>query len=186
MFLDFAFGIITAIIISAHYQISVIPLLYFSLLFSVLPDLDFVIYKIFKIEQGKGYAHRDLFHYPLLYLPIGYLLLLTFNGILATVFLIISILHFLHDSIMYGRGIKWLFPFSKNSFAFIYEFSRVKKWGLWQWVFIFNNKNLDKWDEEHGDEDWIKHIYYALHPIAIIEFGTFFISLFLLFYYLVK
>jgi hypothetical protein len=186
MFLDLAFGIITAIIISTRYQISLAPILYFSLLFSILPDLDFVIYKVFGIKQDKGYAHRDLFHYPLLYLPIGYLLLFKFNTAIAVAFLVISTLHFLHDSIMYGRGVKWLFPFSKNSFAFIYEFSRVEKYGLWQWIFIFNDKNLDEWDEEHGDEDWIRHIYYALHPIAIIEFGTFIMSLFLLLYHISK
>ncbi len=72
---------------------------------------------------------------------------------------------------------KWLYPFSNNSYAFLYEYSRVIKKGLWQWVFVFNEKNLDKWDEEHGDEDWIKNIYYRLHPIAAIEFGIFFIAL---------
>lgn len=182
MFLDFAFGIIIAVALSLHYQTDIAPLIYFSLLFSILPDLDFIIYKVFKIKQDKGYKHRDLFHGPLLYLPIGYLLLIFVSKILAIAFLIISILHFLHDSIAYGRGVKWLFPFSKNSYAFIYEYSRVKKWGLWQWMFIFNEKNLDQWDEEHGDENWIENIYYALHPIAIIEFGAFLISLILLLY----
>lgn len=52
-------------------------------------------------------------------------------------------------------------------------------------MFVFNEKNLDQWDEEHGDEDWIRNIYYAMHPIAIVEITAFFISfLFLLIYYL--
>ncbi|MDD4333144.1 MAG: metal-dependent hydrolase [Patescibacteria group bacterium] len=184
MFLDFAFGIITSILTSYYCQTALTPLLYYCVLFSILPDLDFIIYKIFKIKQDKGYKHRDLFHYPLLYLPLGGLLLILFNKILFWPFLIISFFHFMHDSIMYGRGVKWLFPFSENSYAFIYEYSRVKKWGLWQWVFVFNEKNLEQWDEEHGDEDWIQNIYYAHHPIAIIEFGAFTVSLILLFWYL--
>lgn len=181
MFLDFAFAFLTAIAAKIYFDISIIPTVYFALLFSILPDLDFVIYKIFGIYQDKGYKHRDLFHYPLLYLPIGFAILFVFSKILAIIFLIISTLHFLHDSIAYGRGVKWLFPFSKNSFAFIYLYSRVVKIGLWQWVFVFNDKNLGKWDKEHGDENWIENIYYKVHPIAIIEFGVFFISLLLLY-----
>ena len=184
MFLDFAFAILISAWASVFFNTPIVSIIYFALVFSILPDLDFVIYKIFGIHQGKNYKHKDLFHYPLLYLPIGFSLLILTSKILAIIFLIVSILHFMHDSITYGRGVKWLFPFSKNSFAFIYLYSRVVKIGLWQWVFIFNDKNLDKWDEEHGDENWIKNIYYNLHPIAIVEFGVFFVSLLLL--YLMK
>lgn len=181
MFLDFAFAIITSVVADNYFNIPSVSIIYFALLFSILPDLDFIIYKVAGIHQDKLYKHRDLFHYPLLYLPIGGILLLLINKNLAIIFLIISSLHFIHDSIAYGRGVKWMFPFSKNSFAFIYLYSREVKSGLWQWVFIFNDKNLDKWDEEHGDEDWINHIYYKLHPIATIEFIAFFISLLLLY-----
>ncbi|MBU0722400.1 metal-dependent hydrolase [Patescibacteria group bacterium] len=147
MFLDFAFAILTSIVAKTYFDISIISTIYFGILFSILPDIDFVIYKIFGIHQDKGYKHRDLFHCPLLYLPIGFVILFIFSKTLAIIFLVISTLHFLHDSIAYGRGIKWLFPFSKNSFAFVYLYSRVVKVGLWQWAFIFNNKNLDEWDQ---------------------------------------
>jgi hypothetical protein len=177
MFLDLGIAIITSVIANEYFAVPLVPLIYFALFFSMLPDLDFIIYKIFKIHKDKGYKHRDLFHAPLLYLPIGFIIIFFINETLAFIFLAISFLHFLHDSIAYGRGVKWLYPFSNNSYAFIYEYSRVVKKGLWQWVFIFNEKNLDEWDEEHGDEDWIKNIYYSLHPIAIIEFGVFFIAL---------
>ncbi len=182
MFLDFAFAILVSILANVFFDIPLASIIYFALFFSILPDLDFVIYKIFGIHQDKAYKHRDLFHYPLLYLPIGFFLLFLISKTLAFIFLVISVLHFLHDSIAYGRGIKWLFPFSKNSFAFIYLYSRVVKLGLWQWIFVFNDKNLAKWDDEHGDENWIENIYYKAHPIAIIEFSTFFTSLLLLYF----
>ena len=187
MFLDLAFGIIAAIIFSEHSGIAFFPLLVFGLLFSVLPDLDYVICRIFKINLDKGYKHRDLFHYPLLYLPLGFLLFsLAGSGgrALAGLFLTVSLFHFLHDSIAYGRGVKWLYPFSKNYYAFFYEYSRTKKWGLWQWIFVFNEKNLDKWDKEHGDEDWLQNIYKSFHPIAVIEYVGFLAALIVLFFYL--
>ena len=89
----------------------------------------------------------------------------------------VSALHFVHDSIAYGRGIKWLWPFSKKSYAFIYLYSRIVKKGLWQAIFVFDKQYLEYFDKEHGDENWIENIYKKWHPIAIIEFSSFLLSL---------
>lgn len=180
MFLDIGLGIIFALIFHQSFNLGIGYLLFWGILFSLLPDLDFIIYKILKIEADKGYKHRDLFHYPLIYLSIGTLLAYLFSKPLAWLFLAVSFLHFAHDSIAYGRGIKWLFPFKKEGYAFFYLFSRVNKRGLWKAIFVFDEKAIEKFDIEHGDEDWIKNIFYKLHPIAIIEFLVFFIALILL------
>ena len=179
--LDFAFGIFATIFANHYYGVDIFPFILIALLFSVLPDLDFLISRIFKIHPDKGYKHRELFHYPLIYLPAGFLLLLPFSKLIAVTFLIISFFHFIHDSIAYGRGVQWLYPFSKSSYAFFYVYSRVEKWGLWQWIWIFDEKTTKKFDEEHGDENWIQNIYYKFHPIVIFEFGVFLIALILLF-----
>jgi membrane-bound metal-dependent hydrolase YbcI (DUF457 family) len=148
MFLDFAIAIFITLIFDATFNTGVFPLLYWSLLFSVLIDLDFITHKLSKQQAERGYKHRDLLHYPLIVLSVGFIGIYYVNEILAYTFLVIMFLHFLHDSIAYGRGIKWLFPFSKNSYAFFYLYSRTKQKGLWQWVFVFNESNLDAWDNE--------------------------------------
>src|SRR3989344_1391148 len=176
--LDFAFGIFATIFANHYYGVDIFPFILIALLFSVLPDLDFLIYKIFKIHPDKGYKHRELFHYPLIYLPVGFLLLLLFSKLMAFTFLIISFLHFIHDSITYGRGLRWLYPFSKNNYAFFYLYAQPK--GLRKLIFIFRENELEKFDKEYGDENWIENIYYKLHPIAIFEFGVFLAALILL------
>ncbi|MCU0679441.1 MAG: metal-dependent hydrolase [Planctomycetes bacterium] len=178
MFLDVAFGIFTAIFLSSFHEADLTAVLIAGIIFSLLPDADFVIYKLLGIHQDKGYKHRELFHYPLLYLGAGYIVIyFIFGQIIAWCFLISTFLHFLHDSIAYGRGIKWLYPFSNSGYAFIYLFSRVNKKGLWQKVFIFDQAYTDWFDREHGDEQWIRHIFYDLHPIAIIEFSVFILAM---------
>lgn len=98
-------------------------------------------------------------------------------------FFISSLLHFVHDSIAVGWGIKWLYPFSKNNYAFLYLYSKKDKQGLRKLIFSFNKDNLPKYVDEHGDKDWVKNIYYNWHPIAIIEFIFFLISLTILYFY---
>lgn len=184
MLLDLGLGIFIGIMVSSLSGILSWTLILISVAFALLPDLDFIIYKVFGIHQDKGYKHRELFHYPLLYLPLGSFLIFHFFGrYLAIAFFLASFLHFVHDSIAYGRGVKWLFPFSKDGYAFIYLFSRAVKRGLWQPVFIFNEETTAEFDREHGDEEWLTHIYKEWHPIAIIEFSFFLLSLICLFFY---
>jgi len=186
MFLDIGVGILAAIFASYLYPGG--NLLLFSaigIFFSLLPDLDFIYYKLDKRKRlEKGYAHRNLFHLPLLYLPFGTLLVwMLFGNLWGLLFMITSFLHFIHDSIAYGRGVKWLYPFSNDSYAFIYLYSRVVKSGLWNPIFIFNKESIVKFDEEHGDENWIENIFYKFHPIAVVELVVFVISLIVLMVY---
>ncbi|MEK9154653.1 MAG: metal-dependent hydrolase [Patescibacteria group bacterium] len=175
---DVGLGIFSAIFISSILKIELNFWVFFiSVIFTLLPDIDFLFHLIRNKPSQEDYRHRDISHYPLIYIPIGMLVLLFIGKEWSFLFWITSFLHFIHDSIGIGRGVKWLFPFSKNSFAFFYLYSRVVKIGLWQWVFIFNDKNLDKWDNEHGDENWIKNIYDKWHPIFVIEFLIFIISI---------
>jgi membrane-bound metal-dependent hydrolase YbcI (DUF457 family) len=188
MFLDFAIGILISIVFHSYTGLKISYLLFYSLLFAVLPDLDFVIYKTLKIEPHRVYKHRNLFHYLLIYLPLGFAIIYLFNQTIAYLFVLASLFHFMHDSIAYGRGVRWLFPFSKNAYAFIYMYSRTKKGGLWQKMFVFNKDNLNQFDCEHADKDWVKKIYYSfpqIHPIAIIEYSAFLISIIMLIIYLI-
>lgn len=186
MFLDIGVGILLAVyasLLHPDYDLSVLVAV--SVFFSLLPDLDFIYYKLDKRKRfEKGYAHRNLFHLPLLYLSFGTLIIwVLFGNVWGMLFLAASLMHFVHDSIAYGRGVKWLYPFLDNGYAFIYLYSRVEKNGLWSPIFIFNEKSIPKFDDEHGDENWIENIFYKFHPIAIVELAVFLISLIVLITY---
>ena len=188
MFLDIAIGIYVAAFLGKFLNFD--PNIWFFLggiLITVLPDSDFLILFLKrgrdkdKIDDCK---HRDYIHYPLIYLPLGFLIFYLTGGMeWALLFLLCSFLHFLHDSIAVGWGIKWLYPFSKNNFAFFYLYSRKIKKGLRKFIFSFDKKTQDYYIRKHGDKNWIKNIYYKLHPIEIVEL-IFFVSsiIFLLFY----
>ena len=185
MFLDAGIGILMAILISATFQVKLtVFLIVIGILFALGPDLDFLLLYLQKHNHRDDYKHRDIIHFPLLYLPIGTILIfLLFGKIWASLFFIASFLHFIHDSISIGWGIKWLFPFSRKNIAFFHLYSRKLKYGLIKPIHIFNEKELPLVVAEHGDADWVKNIYYKWHPIAIIEFLVFVISLIVLYFY---
>jgi hypothetical protein len=185
MFLDIGIGIFTAIFISYFSETNILVwFILFSVACSVLPDADFIYFYPRRHDTKYDHKHRDLIHYPLLYLPIGSIIAyIIFGKIWAIAFLTSSFFHFLHDSIGIGWGIKWLFPFSNNSYSFFYLYSAKIKKGLRKTVFIFNEKNLPDMVREHGDKDWVKNIYYKWHPYAQVEFAVFIVSLITLFFY---
>ena len=187
MFLDIGLGIFVAIITSYLFQVDLsIYFLGFSVLFALLPDADFLYFYPKRHDTKYDHKHRDMIHFPLLYLPLGtFIIWILMGNIWATSFLLASFGHFIHDSIGIGWGIKWLYPFSKNNYAFFYLYSVKIKKGLRRLVFSFNEKDLIKYTKEHGDANWVKNIYYAWHPIAIVEFGAFVFSLMVLLLYFV-
>lgn len=87
---------------------------------TLLPDLDFV-WVLLHTKKAPTSSHRDGLHYPLLFVPavgiIGWLI----HPHLGTILMTGALLHFLHDSIGVGFGIKWFFPFRKNSYMFFYK-----------------------------------------------------------------
>ncbi len=117
MLLDIGVGILSSVFLSRSFGIALNPLfLGAGIVFSLLPDVDFLI--AFRKNAAKSHEHRDILHYPLLFIPIGAAILFFFNYQLAMLFIITALLHFLHDSIGLGWGIPWLYPFSKNHYAF--------------------------------------------------------------------
>ncbi|MFA6160182.1 MAG: metal-dependent hydrolase [Parcubacteria group bacterium] len=185
MFLDIGVGILISIIVSYIFNIDFsIWLIIFGIICTLLPDADFIYFYPKRHDTKYDHKHRDLIHYPLLYLPIGTILILViFGKIWAIVFFVASFLHFLHDSVGIGWGIKWLYPFTKNNYSFFYLYSRIKKRGRRKFVFIFNEKNLPELVAKHGDPNWVENIYYKWHPIAQVEFGVFIVSLIILYFY---
>lgn len=166
MFLDIAFGLLVA---HAATWLQDIELqtwhLVFGVIFALLPDLDAVTHYI-RTRQVAAYAdsptdHRDGLHYPLVYLSAGTVLCAVVGKIvghyeIAVLFLLASTLHFFHDSVGTGWGVKWLWPVSKHSYKLFCE-----KNGDWSSRFFVS------WDPEelreviirHGDPDWIRNLF---------------------------
>jgi membrane-bound metal-dependent hydrolase YbcI (DUF457 family) len=144
MFLDIGLGIFVAIVTVSIFQIDFsVYLLVFSILFALLPDADFLYFYLKKHDTKYDHKHRDIIHFPLIYLPIGTFIVWSLMGnIWALSFFLSSLGHFIHDGIGIGWGIKWLYPFSKKNYAFFYLYSKKNKRGLRELLFSFDESNL--------------------------------------------
>ena len=185
MFFDIGVGILVAIAAGLILDVDLsFWMVSWSIFFAVSPDIDFLYFFSRRGDTKRDHNHRDLIHYPILYLPIGTIIIwLIFGKIWGIIFLISSFLHFVHDSIGIGWGIKWLYPFSKKNYAFLYLYSGKVKKGLRKIVFSFDRESMNRNVEKHGDPNWVKNIYYKWHPIAIVEFGVFLLSVIILILY---
>lgn len=183
MFFDIGTGILSAIFIGSLFHVPLTtPMIVVGILFALGPDLDY-LYHILRHRHGQNdFEHRNLLHLPLLYLPVGTVIVFLVAGpMYATLFLIPSLLHFIHDSIGIGWGVRWLYPFSTDNIAFLYLYSGKIREGLRRPIFVFDAETLRQTVSEHGDSDWKRSIYGKLHPIAIIEYSFFVLSLIILF-----
>ncbi len=158
-----------------------------GVVFSLLPDIDFIFHLLKKKRLNEyNHKHRDYLHYPILYIGGGFILFLFVDVKIAILFAVVSALHFLHDSVGIGWGVKWLYPFSKNSFMFCYKI-REKGEGLRR---VFPSQLYYSWTEEqveqksllYGDKDWVKNIYLKFSWYAFIEYIGFLIGLGFLFW----
>ena len=185
MFLDIGMGIICAIFVSDYFGVRLTDIMLLAgIAFSLGPDADFLLHYIKHGISRHDYKHRNGLHFPLLYVPIGTFLMYFLGGqAWATLFLMASLSHFIHDSIAIGWGIKWLYPFSKKNFIFLYHYSKKQRKGIRKLVLALDGNRLTEMIEEHWTDDWIRAIYYNWHPIAILEFSVFLSSFMLLYFY---
>lgn len=124
--------------------------------FSLLPDIDLLIWlkkHHWRIDKWT-HEHRNTIHYPMLYLPAGYLLIWFFtNHFYALLFFFSSLIHFLHDSIGLGWGIKWLYPFSKRNYKF---FTRKHLGERRRLLVSWSPEELKDEVEKRWQGDWFK------------------------------
>lgn len=183
MLLDIGLGIIASIITSEYLHVPLTgSLVLFGVIAALAPDADFLFHILQKKSiRHNAYSHRTILHLPLLFIPIGAVIIAFFFGTTwAFLFALASFLHFAHDSFGIGRGVEWLYPFTTDGYAFLYLHSKTVRRGLWQWIFVFNKETTARFDTEHGDDDWIKNIYLSWHPFSLLEYAGFLLSLILL------
>ncbi len=181
MLLDIGLGILIPITLSKIFGFELSnSFIYFGILFSLLPDIDFIIHKLFlpKTSSEKDHLHREILHFPILYIFIGGILVYIFNQNLLLLFIICSLFHFIHDSIGIGWGIQWFYPFNKTYYQFFYTANKNMNWSL---IYKYKPEELDSLVEKYGDKDWFKKIYLSFHPYSFFELIIFIISLVILY-----
>lgn len=187
MFLDIGIGILLSIFGNIYFHTDLtIFFVFICILFALSPDIDYLIYLIKK--KGKSnemaHCHRDILHYPLIFIPSGMLFLSIFSKEYSFLFGLGSFLHFLHDSIGIGWGIRWFWPFSKNYYAFFRKSVAKEKESPIRFICIWEPEEVKKLASEYGDPNWFKNIYLRPSLISITEFTIFLISLLILYLYL--
>lgn len=184
MFLDIGVGILLSIWTSWFFEVDLtFQLLFLAIIFSLLPDIDFFV-EFFKHGSVGGRVireHRELIHFPLLYIPVILIVFLFFGTMWASLLGLSLLAHFLHDSFGIGWGIKWLWPFSKRTYKFFSEKNgKLSSRVLMSW----DQKELAETVSEHGDPNWIKNIYLRPSLINILECLSCIGALIVLYFYL--
>ncbi len=116
MFIDIAAGTVIYVFVSLMFGESFawMPFL-LTLFFALSPDSDFIPYLLLR-KKLKLVSHH-IIHFPLLFLPIGALLVYFLAGFYFVVlFLLAAFAHFVHDS-MSETGIQWLWPVDISSYS---------------------------------------------------------------------
>jgi len=175
MLLDIGNGIIIPILLSKIFGFEVTnSYVIFGIIFSLLPDIDFIFYKIFSKKSGdQDHTHRNILHCPIIYILVGSFIIFIFYPALLSLFIICSVLHFIHDSIGIGWGVQWFAPFNKNYYQFFYTVNKNTDKSL---VYTYKPEELEVLSEKYGDKDWFKNIYLKFHPYSFVEFIVFIIS----------
>lgn len=158
--LDSIGAIMIASVLSNFYTVTMdIFIVSSALLFVHLLEVDLFIWLIIhRFQLNKlSYKHRDLLHYPILFLPLGSLLVLFLsNYFFSLLFLLCSLFHFLHDSFGVGWGIKWLWPFSNKNFKLFSRKHPTKKRRL---IISWTPEELEKEVQAIGD-NWLKYYHF--------------------------
>jgi len=170
--LDIGVGALLGVFLSSATGLNYGLCLSLGIIASLLPDLDF-IWQYAKTKAVPTTNHRDGLHYPLIVVPSVGLAGWFIRPEIGLIFALGALLHFLHDSIGIGFGVKWLFPFKKNSYLFFYHAGLPTNKHM-------PRKILHSWnDQERGeairkyrDPHWIKHIYFQIHPFGIFEYSV--------------
>jgi hypothetical protein len=168
--LDIGVGLLLGILLSGLTTINYGLCLGIGVFASLLPDLDF-IWQYIKFKVVPRTSHRDSLHYPVLFVPtvgiVGWLI----QPYIGLIFALGALIHFMHDSIGVGFGVKWLFPVKKNSYLFLYQTGLPTNKDMPRKIIhSWNDHERQQASEKYRDPDWIKHIYFSVHPFGIFEY----------------
>lgn len=177
--LDIAIGILLGMLIPQAFGLDASwVFLVFGVGFALLPDLDAVIeYARRGAVSGKTQTiHREWFHYPLSYIPVALAIGFAAGTVWGVLFASAIFLHFVHDSVGIGWGIKWLMPFSGISFKF---FSKNPQTGKFRTLQRWQPQELTQVVADHGDPNWLQNHYFRPSKTLFIEAGALLLAILL-------
>ncbi len=182
MLLDIGVGILLGVYVhSLGADMSLNTLSFWGALFALSPDADFMIHLFQGGRFHNSHRHRELFHNPLIFIPLGTLIVGLFNVYLAWLFFLASLSHMIHDSIGIGWGVRWLWPFKNNNYALGYRVRTGKHARLpRQRFYVWPNDKIDELSKKYGDPDWFRNTYLRWHPFAVFELAVFILALIVL------
>lgn len=176
MVLDAGVGMLLASFFGVGFDIQ--PSAFFitlGVLGALSPDIDFIMWTLLHkghIHDPKVYKHRDLMHYPLIFVPLVGLVTSYFFGRFSG--LLVSagaVAHFLHDTTGLGGGIRWLWPFDNR--AYYIEKTRLDGFKLYRWT----EADILAREKELGAANWIRKLYQPFSLNFIAEFGVLFLGI---------
>lgn len=182
MFLDIGVGILAGIIFQYNADFNWYFLL-FTLTVALLPDIDMLWYWYAKKYGKKGKQkvldnHRSYTHYPIVYLPLALILYIYFGQNIATVFVLLILYHFTHDTLFIGWGVKWFWPISDRSFKIFPDRNgKVTSRLMLSWL-PSEEGNIKEWS---GSSDWVKAFYMRPNIVTYIEYPVFLFAIYYLF-----
>lgn len=122
MFLDIITGLILGIISNDVFgsQETLALAMIWGVFCSLIPDIDLAIYLLKHNLKDNQFAHhhRDILHKPIFFLIPG-IALFFLSPELGSIWIIATLLHFVHDTFEGGWGIMWLYPFSKKYYTLV-------------------------------------------------------------------
>lgn len=185
MLADIGLGMILTVFISNFFDVSPSgTLLLYGILFSLLPDFDFLVALLTrkKGQENEIGSHRDIAHFPFVYVLTFVIILFLFGKFWATLFGFCILFHFLHDSVGIGWGVKWLWPFSDRAYRFFSDESRRVSFKIASW----NPEELRSAEEKYGDPNWIRNFYFRPTLTSLSEFFIFILGLVSIFFFWYK
>jgi len=169
--MDIGLGLIVGVILSQLTTLNYPVCLALGVASTLLPDLDYVWSLVVNHRQPHS-EHRDGLHYPLLLVPIVGLAGSLVAPVVGWVLALGTLLHFLHDSVGIGFGIKWLFPFRKNSYLFFFHLRTPASIDM-------PRKRFYSWDDAERNEmirkyaysKWIQYVYFRPNLFGMTEYA---------------
>ena len=184
--LDIAVGILLGLLIPTAYgEAPTVVMVVIAMGFALLPDIDAVIEWVVRKGKLSGKTqtiHREWFHYPLTYVPVAVAIYLLAGSVIATLFVIAVMAHFIHDSIGIGWGIKWLSPFGNRSYKVL---SKSHKTGRRTLIESWGPEELKQVISRYGDPNWMQNQYFKWSKTLLIEGCALIVAMGLLFIWLV-
>lgn len=170
--LDIGVGLILGVLLSTFTSFSYGFSLGLGVMSTLLPDLDYV-WGLIKTKRLPHSEHRDGLHYPLIFVPLVGLLGCLIDPCIGGVFALGSLLHFIHDSVGVGFGVKWLYPFKKNSYLFLFQIKTPTNKDMpKKRVYSWNDKERAEMIRRYAYSRWIRHVYLRPNLFGIFEYSV--------------